>query len=169
MSESRFKQFCNYFDRREVPLWATLALAVSGAIVTYFAVPEINKKNEYAQLKSAIILKSLDQLNSETSELVAIITEMNATHAQGENISPALKAEAARTMSSLQWQAVEISMFDSSEQTEELIVSYQNSLLELGGCIGNDQTQYDKECADGYVLEFISKAELLGRSLAQFG
>lgn len=161
------KRFCAYFSRRDVPLWVTIVLAIGAAWGANVLVPKINQQHEYAKMKSSFILQSLNDLNEQTSLLVALVTEMNAELEETKTISTVSKIKAARIISALQWEATEMSMFIRGDTTS-LIDIYQDNLNQIRACIGITGNEFDKACLDGATLEFLQSAENLGHRLTEF-
>lgn len=155
-----------YFSRRDVPLWATIVFALLGGIAANVILPSINQKHEYAKMKSAFVLQSLNDLNEQTSLLVALLTEINAEFEATGGVSTETKIKVAKTISALQWEAAEMAMFLGDDSLEKL-ENYKSNLNSIRRCIGLEADKFDKDCSDEAILLFLDSAEILGKELTK--
>ena len=117
-----------FLARTETPLWVTLLGFIAGAVSVYFITPHLNQKFETQKIKTDYVMKSLDNINNKTQEMLSEISITNRKIGAGESNFGENVDKATRLATELQWKAIEISAVLDDQESAAIIKNFQQSL-----------------------------------------
>src|SRR5689334_2258427 len=132
----RLRQFASYLlvvslgDK--FPVWATLLGVIVGGIVagfgTYLIVPSINESLEKQKIRSEVIIRHLDDLNSRTRSLVSDVSDIHYKVLNTNVVDFAAVQKITAKIAEMQWKAIELAVIFEGSNGARVVESYQSSL-----------------------------------------
>lgn len=120
-----------WLNQEKVPLWLNILLIAAAALGTYKVAPHLNAKFEQQKIRSAFVIDALDNLNSQTSDLVVNVGAYNYCIA-----TPALDcSEQVKAIQSsitkLQWRATELGTIIDDAAGKQVLLNFQKELDDI--------------------------------------
>ena len=92
----------------DTPLWVTLVGFCFATFGVYYLTPMINQNLEKQKIKTEYVIRSLDNINTRTQEMLAEISIANRKIASDQKDYSSNIDKALRLATELQWKAIEI-------------------------------------------------------------
>jgi len=122
--------FVKWINQEKIPLWLNVVLIIAAAGGTYVIAPSLNAKFEQQKIRSAFVIDALDNLNSQTSDLVVSVSAYNYCLAGSTNCSePAGTIQSSITK--LQWRATELGTVIDDTVGRKVLIDFQKELDDI--------------------------------------
>lgn len=119
-----------WLNQEKLPLWLNIVLIVAAAVGTYKVAPHLNAKFEQQKIRSAFVIDALDNLNSQTSDLVVNVGAYNYCLAVSLRCDDPAKAIQS-SITKLQWRATELGAVIDDPSGKEVLLSFQKELDDI--------------------------------------
>lgn len=150
---------------KQMPVWLTLLILVSGAAGTYLLLPRVNQEFEQQRIRTEFVISKLEALNQKTNELISNITVLNNRVLRQSPVSEEMKDGIGRNIVELQWKAIELSVMFNSEKSGRLINEYQKKLDALRVVIEEEEQNTPEilKRVEAFVLAAIQLMEFVSQ------
>lgn len=155
------------------PVWATLLGVVAGGaltmIGTYFIVPKINESLEQQKIKTAFVIKNLDDMNERTRMLMSEISDLHSRVLATDQVDAPTLQKLVSRIAEMQWKAVELGVIFEGTKGSLVVSRYQVSLDNLRVAITSIKTKGDLALSQRSAEVFAQRSLDMIRELAFIG
>jgi tRNA A22 N-methylase len=149
------------------PLWVTLVGFCIATFGVYYITPLINANLEKQKIKTEYVIRSLDNINTRTQEMLAELSVANRKIvADQKDYSPNID-KALRLATELQWKAIEIGAVLEDKESARIIENFQQKLDATYEAISKVSSPTTAKEALKSVKEFVPASLLLTGRIAQ--
>lgn len=119
-----------WLNQEKVPLWLNIVLIAAAALGTYKVAPHLNAKFEQQKIRSAFVIDALDNLNSQTSDLIVNVGAYNYCLASSLRCDEQAKSIQS-SITKLQWRATELGAVIDDPPGRAVLLTFQKELDDI--------------------------------------
>lgn len=162
-----FQYLWSLLFETNTPLWVTFLGFCAATAGVYYVTPLINANLEKQKIKTEYVIRSLDNINSRTQEMLAEISVANRKIASDQKDFAPNIDKALRLATELQWKAIEIGAVLEDQQSVLIIKNFQQRLDEAYDAIYKISSPETAKNALTSVRHFVPASLLLTGRIAQ--